>query len=212
MLKDIMVGVDPDKRDRVINAAIEEFATYPYEKASTNNIVKKAGISKGLLFHYFKNKQALFEQLTGFVIHTLYNAIISRINWEETDLFERIKQIAIVKLEVSQTYPHMFDFLFKLLAYKKTSDIEAVLQLYRDYGLDFTQLNQDIYTRNVDYTRFRDLSAISETINIVRWALEKYGEEQLQQISLTSSTADFTDMAVGLDHYMMILKDAFYTS
>ena len=71
-MDDILDGLDPEKRDRIINAAIEEFARYPFEKASTNNIVKKAGISKGLLFHYFDSKQALYEKLIGFVINMLY--------------------------------------------------------------------------------------------------------------------------------------------
>ena len=40
-----------DKKKRIIEASIEEFAKKGYEKASTNNIVKTAGISKGILFH-----------------------------------------------------------------------------------------------------------------------------------------------------------------
>ena len=43
-MDDILNNIDSDKRDRIINAAIDEFAAYPFEKASTNNIVKKAGI------------------------------------------------------------------------------------------------------------------------------------------------------------------------
>jgi len=56
-MQEIMPGIEPEKRDRILNAAIEEFASFPFEKASTNHIVAKAGISKGLLFHYFGSKQ-----------------------------------------------------------------------------------------------------------------------------------------------------------
>mgnify|MGYP001006429114 FL=1 len=51
--------IDEQKRQRVIRASIEEFAK-GYEVASTNEIVRKAGISKGLLFHYFGNKKNLY--------------------------------------------------------------------------------------------------------------------------------------------------------
>ena len=201
--------IDPDKRMRIINAAIEEFASLPYEKASTNNIVKNAGISKGLLFHYFSSKKDLYEAMIGFVIHTLYHEIVEKIDWEETDLFERIKQIAIIKLEYSQLYPHMFDFLLKMLAYKDAVNFEKIIELYKDYGLDLLQLNEDVYTKNVDYSKFRDPSTITESVEIVRWAIEKFGEEKLLLLG-TDEKLDFAEVMDGLNHYMTILKKAFY--
>ena len=42
-----------EKQDRMINAALKAFAVNGYKRASTDEIVKDAGISKGLLFHYF---------------------------------------------------------------------------------------------------------------------------------------------------------------
>ena len=121
MRKDIdmdytLSNIDSDKRDRIINAAIEEFSLYPYEKASTNNIVKNAGISKGLLFHYFESKQELYDKLVGFVINKLYNEISSQINWDEKDILERIKQLIIAKMKIGKKYPHMFDFIIKVLS------------------------------------------------------------------------------------------------
>ena len=40
-----------EKQDRMINAALQVFAAQGYLHASTDQIVKEAGISKGLLFH-----------------------------------------------------------------------------------------------------------------------------------------------------------------
>ncbi|MGD9156579.1 MAG: TetR/AcrR family transcriptional regulator [Bacillota bacterium] len=209
-MDDIIQNIDPDKRDRIINAAIKEFASVPYEKASTNNIVKNAGISKGLLFHYFSSKKELYEVLISFVIHTLRDAIIEKINWEETDLFERLKQATIVKLEVSRVYPHMFDFMKNIVAYKNTGSMESLFEMYKGYGLDLEQIYNDFYTRNVDYSRFRDPSIITETINIVRWSLEKYTEEQLLTLG-EDNRLDYNQAATDLSHYVDILKDAFYS-
>jgi len=208
-MEDILAGLEQEKRDRIINAAIEEFASFPYDKASTNNIVKKAGISKGLLFHYFDSKQALYEKLIGFVIDTMYHATIDRIDWQETDLFERLKQLAIVKLELSRIYPHMFDFLLKMLTNKQASKVQDIIALYKTYGIDFQQVNEDIYTRNVDYSRFSDPATVREAINIVRWSLEKFCEEQLLQLG-TDPKQSFTEAVASMDRYMDILKKAFY--
>ena len=51
------------KRERIVEAIIEEFASYPYASASTNRIVKAAGISKGSMYQYFANKIAMFRWL-----------------------------------------------------------------------------------------------------------------------------------------------------
>ena len=42
-----------EKQDRMINASLKLFAINGYKHASTDDIVNEAGISKGLLFHYF---------------------------------------------------------------------------------------------------------------------------------------------------------------
>ena len=39
-MNEILKNMDAEKRDRIINAALEEFAKNGFDKASTNNIVK----------------------------------------------------------------------------------------------------------------------------------------------------------------------------
>ena len=50
-----------EKQDRMINAALKIFGMRGYSFASTDDIVKEAGISKGLLFHYFGSKLGLYS-------------------------------------------------------------------------------------------------------------------------------------------------------
>ncbi|MDD3656837.1 MAG: TetR/AcrR family transcriptional regulator, partial [Atribacterota bacterium] len=50
-------SLESEKQERIINAALKEFARNGYGKASTNEIIKQAGISKGSLFNYFNNKK-----------------------------------------------------------------------------------------------------------------------------------------------------------
>ncbi len=133
---------------------MREFSLYPYEKASTNNIVKNAGISKGLLFHYFTSKQDLYDKITGFVLNKLFNEIADQIDWDETDLLERIKKLVIAKMKIGRTYPNMFDFIIKALTDKKAKKAEDIYEFYGQYGITFEQMLKDIYTRNVDYSLF----------------------------------------------------------
>lgn len=56
-MDDLLLHVNPEKKERMINSALKEFSVNTFQKASTNTIVEEAGISKGLLFHYFGNKK-----------------------------------------------------------------------------------------------------------------------------------------------------------
>ena len=49
-----------EKQKTIINAAMSVFAENEYKKATTDDITKRASISKGLLFHYFDNKKGLY--------------------------------------------------------------------------------------------------------------------------------------------------------
>ncbi|OQY09435.1 MAG: hypothetical protein B6I28_03025 [Fusobacteriia bacterium 4572_132] len=47
-------------QNKIITVFYELVAEKGYDKASMNDIVKKAGISKGAIYHHFKNKEELF--------------------------------------------------------------------------------------------------------------------------------------------------------
>lgn len=55
-------------KDKIIEAAIDLFATQPYEEVSVAQICKNAGVSNGIIYTYFKNKSELFQYLLEEVI------------------------------------------------------------------------------------------------------------------------------------------------
>lgn len=50
-----------ERRRQLLELGAELFARYDYERLSMSAIAAEAGISKGLLYHYFPSKQAFFE-------------------------------------------------------------------------------------------------------------------------------------------------------
>jgi AcrR family transcriptional regulator len=63
MPKDTFHNLKPDKKDRIIQAAIQEFAQYHYNEANLSRIIKDAGIARGSFYQYFEDKQDLFRYL-----------------------------------------------------------------------------------------------------------------------------------------------------
>jgi AcrR family transcriptional regulator len=65
MPKQTFLNLPEEKRQNIVNAAIDEFAQHGFENASTNRIVEKSGIAKGSFYQYFENKQDVFMYLVA---------------------------------------------------------------------------------------------------------------------------------------------------
>jgi AcrR family transcriptional regulator len=63
MPQDTFYNLPEEKRNRILNLSIEEFAAHPYNVASISNIVRKAGIAKGSFYQYFEDKKDLYKYL-----------------------------------------------------------------------------------------------------------------------------------------------------
>ncbi len=63
MPKQTFFNLPDDKRETLINIAIDEFAENEYQKASISRIVARVGIAKGSFYQYFENKEDLYRYL-----------------------------------------------------------------------------------------------------------------------------------------------------
>jgi len=61
--KQTFLNLPEEKRNVIVNAAIDEFAEYGFEAASINRIVANSGISKGSFYQYFEDKRDVFMYL-----------------------------------------------------------------------------------------------------------------------------------------------------
>ncbi len=62
-------------RNTILDVALELFATRGFSGTSISLIAEKAGISKGLIYHYFKNKQALLKAILETGLSTIEETI-----------------------------------------------------------------------------------------------------------------------------------------
>jgi AcrR family transcriptional regulator len=57
--------LDAERRDRLLEAAAEEFAAHGYGPASLNKLIQRLGLSKGQFYYYFDDKADLFATVLG---------------------------------------------------------------------------------------------------------------------------------------------------
>lgn len=63
MPKNTFFNLPEEKRELILNLAIEEFAEKDYKNASISNLVARAGIAKGSFYQYFEDKRDLYLYL-----------------------------------------------------------------------------------------------------------------------------------------------------
>lgn len=52
-----------NKKENILQTALELFASEGYASVSTNSIAKKAGVSEGLIFRHFESKKGLLDAI-----------------------------------------------------------------------------------------------------------------------------------------------------
>lgn len=52
-----------ERREVILNAALDEFAERGFESARLDDVAKRAGIAKGTIYLYFRDKETLFQEL-----------------------------------------------------------------------------------------------------------------------------------------------------
>lgn len=94
---------DPDRtRERIIDAATVEFARYGYDGARVDQIVKRAKISKNLLYHHFGGKEPLF-------IKVMENAYKLMRDHHRDFQIKDLGPVAGMRSLVSYTFQHFLD-------------------------------------------------------------------------------------------------------
>jgi AcrR family transcriptional regulator len=124
------------KQDNMINASLKVFALNGFDHASTDEIVAEAGVSKGLLFHYFYNKVGLYEFLAGYSTRFALVELNSELRRNETlPYFDLMEVLAQSESATVSIYPYLYLFLDRVREEASDGPSEQTgqyLKLYSD--------------------------------------------------------------------------------
>lgn len=138
-----------EKQDKMINGAIEAFAKNGYKHATTDDMVKAAGVSKGLWFHYFGSKEGIYLFAYDYSVKYMLLELSTAFDGSETDYFEIVRRIEQTKAKVSRSYPYMSEFL-----------------MTSQYGLDEEIASKTAEARRIYNERMEGLSKKAEIENV----------------------------------------------
>lgn len=195
------------KQQRIINAALKEFAEKGYEQASTNQIVKNAGIGKGMLFYYFKNKRELYLYLIDYCLDITLNEYLHLVDTNEMDFIDRMRQASQIKVRSFTEKPNVFYFMGSLFL---TNELELPVELETRME-ELQRLGYSKLYDNIDTSLFRDDVDVNEVYKLIRWSIEGYQNELTNRLKSEKLTSiDLDPLWDEFYDYLDILKKSFY--
>jgi AcrR family transcriptional regulator len=133
-----------DRRQAIIDAALDEFIDRGYAATRLDDVAKRAGVAKGTIYLHFKDKQALFEEL----VRTALVPLIGRLaappvaggsiraaleSFAENFVREVVstRRGAIVRLIVAEgpRFPDIADFYYREVVSRGLSGMRALIEL-----------------------------------------------------------------------------------
>ena len=203
------IALEEEKRERILNAAMREFLA-GFKNASTDNIVREAGISKGLLFHYFGTKEKLYNFLVDYAVDTVKTDFIDLVNVHQKDILDSIWQLSLLKQDLSRRFPTIFEFLVRV--YVDDKDCPAKAQLERLHQIR-SQMLQDVLSR-CDRSLFRDDIPSDKAIEIIMMALDGFLQQKTNQLGKDSASEmaaeNYDKYLEELKGYLDIFRQVFY--
>ncbi|MDW3193690.1 MAG: TetR/AcrR family transcriptional regulator [Cytophagales bacterium] len=133
-------------RQKILESSLELFGTKGYKSTTISDIVKKAGISKGLIYHYFDSKEDILKQLVDFFIEggqekvselmtgSAKDRLNKIIDWFFREMREHEHQWALfINLTVQV---HDFDFIHEMATQKANGYVAMFTELFRELGYE----------------------------------------------------------------------------
>jgi AcrR family transcriptional regulator len=109
MPKDTFYNLPTAKRERIIEAAIDEFATHSYHQARVTAIAEQAGIAMGSFYQYFEDKMDLYKHLMGILVEKKMSYLNQDIvkNRDKYDFFQLLREVFLSGIRFAQENPRL---------------------------------------------------------------------------------------------------------
>jgi TetR/AcrR family transcriptional regulator len=128
----------PDKQERVLDAALAEFADQGYQAASLNRMVAQAGIAKGSLYQYFPNKEGIFAHIFQYALQAVRGTLTTvKEETLEENFFVRLEKSLLAGVRFLREHPRIFSLYLKIQFDKNVPFREEFLTAVRRHATEY---------------------------------------------------------------------------
>jgi AcrR family transcriptional regulator len=132
-----------ERRDAILSAALDEFSTRGFEAARLDDVARRAGIAKGTIYLYFRDKESLFQELIRAMLTPVVGTIeaMGKAELPLSVLAERLVEIFVcevyetrrkdvIRLMISEggRFPKLAEFYYREVLVRIISTVRSLLR------------------------------------------------------------------------------------
>ncbi|TRM10930.1 TetR/AcrR family transcriptional regulator [Lentibacillus cibarius] len=122
-----------NKKERIIQSAIEVFREKGLEKTKVSDIVKGAGIAQGTFYLYFSSKLSVMLSIAEVMTEKILVEIEAKVH-EESPLSLKLEQVVDIVFAITREYRDIFALTYAGLAsVEYRQEWEAIYEPYYDW-------------------------------------------------------------------------------
>ena len=182
-------------KEKIIKAAIEEFAENGYKAASTNSICKKAKVSKGLIYYYFKSKEEIYLNALKFAIDEFKENVTIQINDNSKNGINYISEYFDTKFKFFRENPLYSKLIINSLLNDNTEEAKKL-------GEEFQRYNNSIIFEIIKSIDINPKFNREKAFELVLMIGEKLEEKHMKDIE--NKQKDTAIEEFRKDHKLMI--------
>lgn len=144
-----------DKKQKIIEATIEQFASKGVENTKISDIVKAAGIAQGTFYLYFPSKFSVMPEIAKYAVEEIMKGIHSGIDLSN-DFDQKIEDVIRTVFEITESKKEIFAMLYAGLAQSEhLKQWESIYSPFYDWMCAFLQqmLDKGEIRKNINCAR-----------------------------------------------------------
>lgn len=178
--------MDLTRKEKLTNAAIDEFIEKSFDDASLNNILKRAGVSKGSFYYHFKNKQELYLYIFDKVVKDKITYLDKALKESASDvskenIFTIFKLLGKISLKFAAEYPNYYKLGMRVFGEKNEDIRELVFE--KSKNKDNLQMIETLIEKAIHNNELRDDFSADFTSKLLQYLLTSFSTIFLDNIS-----------------------------
>ena len=187
--------LDHEIRDQIINAAMQHFGHYGYEKTTVSDLARAIGFSKAYIYKFFDSKQAIGEAICANCLGQIVAAVEQAINEEDLTPTERFRRL--VKTVIATGVNLFFNDrkLYDIAAFAAGENWPSAQR----YDAQIKRFITDIVREGREAGEFERRTPLDETVESIHLALRPFVNPLMLQHNL-----DFIEVAPTLTSNLIL--------
>lgn len=157
-------------REKIIANAIMEFNEHGYDQASLNAICQRAHISKGIIYHYFQDKDALYIAC----VKACFEALAAYYHKHGATAMEKgsIRQFMELRMSFFQEYPQLRGLFFHALLQTP----ERLKQEVADAKQGLDDIHHSLYMNYLHNVQLRPHISTAKAVAYLDFMVDAYND------------------------------------